>query len=429
MLSESCLTPEQNAAIDFIYERDASILVAPTGEGKSVICLTAIAERKGQTLIVCPPKVVPVHAKEAVKWDHLSHLKIVEVVGTPTGRSLLFNSNPDADVYVVSLNNLDWLLGCSLPPSINGVVIDELSVAAGKMTAKLRHKKWIERITWRVGLTATPVAQDFLKLFNMTRLIAGTKVFGNNEEKYRLTYFSPDHSGHKWTIRDGAAEVIMDKIMPYIHLIEDRKAEKLPTLTERIVPFNMPAQTREVYEEMARDMLIQSKDVEAANEAVKSGKLRQIGSGFVYDRDEVIRFDYARQAAFLREIDSDPAPVLVFYEFEAQKAEIKWAGESVAFSMQEYDPHEHKVLAVQIRSLSHGVDGLQHKFRRVLFYMPVWSRDAYQQARDRVWRQGQKNPVDVAVLVCHDSIDQLTLGRVEDRAQWMKTFTDYLRRG
>jgi hypothetical protein len=433
MLSENLLTAEQQNAIDYIYERDASILVAPTGEGKSVICLTAIAARvvdmpHCQTLIVCPPKVVPVHKKEAAKWDHLSHLKIVELVGDPStrGHILLSNADADADVYVISLNNLDWLLDNNLlPDTVNGVIIDELSKAAGKQTRKLRHKKWLNQITWRVGMTATPVSHDFKKVFNMTRCVAGPDVFGNNETRFLQQYFYPDWNGHSWTIRDGAAEQIMAKLKPYVHLIEDRKASKLPALTERLARFDMPALTRAHFIEMAAEMLVGG--VEAANEAVQSGKLRQIGSGFIYNSEETVRFDFARQAAFLREIDSDLPPVLVFYEFEAQKAEIKWAGESVAFSMAEFDPKEHKVLAVQINSLSHGVDGLQHQFHRVLFYQPVWSRDAYHQARDRVWRQGQRHPVDVATLVCNDTLDDLVLTRVEERGRWMDIFTENLK--
>ena len=38
------LKAAQQRAIDFIYNQDASILVAPTGAGKTVICLTAINE-------------------------------------------------------------------------------------------------------------------------------------------------------------------------------------------------------------------------------------------------------------------------------------------------------------------------------------------------------------------------------------------------
>jgi hypothetical protein len=434
MLSENLLTAEQQTAIDYIYERDASILVAPTGEGKSVICLTAIAARVAdmphcQTLIVCPPKVVPVHKKEARKWEHLQHLKIVEVVGDPEERQECLRGNADADAYVISLNNLEWLLDSGLlPGAVNGVIIDELSTAAGKQTRKLRHKKWVNRITWRVGMTATPVSHDFRKVFNMARLVAGVKVFGNNEQAFLDQYFFPDFSGYKWTIRDGAAEIILDRLVPYVHLIEDRKAEKLPTLTERLARFDMPEDTRELYDEMAADLLLGGLGIEAANEAVKSGKLRQIGSGFIYDESgEVQRVDTARQEAFLREI-AGPSPVLVFYEYEAQKAEILWAGESVAFSMAEFDPKKHHVLAVQIRSLSHGVDGLQHLFHRVLFYMPVWSRDAYHQARDRVWRQGQKKPVDVVTLFCDDTLDDLVMTRVEERAQWMRIFTNYLKK-
>ena len=441
MLSENALTPEQNEAIDFIYQRDRSILVAPTGEGKTVICLTAIAALvanapKFQVLIACPPKVIPVYRKEALKWDHLAKLRIVEMHGDALIRQQQLEDSDEANILVVSLNSLEWALQPEFL-KVQGVVIDELSKAAGKMTAALRHRAWEKRIWWRVGMTATPVSQDFQKLFNMTRVIAGARIFGNNADAYRNTYFYPDYNGHTWTLRDGADKQILDKVAQLVHLIANQKADKLPPLTERVVRFDMPKDTRAAYDAMAADMVLDLRadktddanigDVlEAGNQAVKSGKMRQLASGFIYDKTDMRRFDYARQAAFLQELDTSADPVLVFYEFEEQKAEIRWCGDNIAFSREEFDPKEHKALAVQVKSLSHGVDGLQHVFHRVIFYQPMWSRDAQQQARDRVWRQGQRHPVDAATLVCDATLDDVVIDRVAGRGKWMELFQAHL---
>ena len=85
-----------------------------------------------------------------------------------------------------------------------------------------------------------------------------------------------------------------------------------------------------------------------------------------------------------------------------------------------------RVLLAQINSLSHGVDGLQHVCSDILFYHPMWSRDAHEQAIGRVWRTGQTEEVNVTTLVCNDTLDALVMQRVEGRGEWMKLFKQHL---
>lgn len=441
MLSEDLLTAEQNKAIDFLIENDNSLLVAPTGEGKTVICLTAIEQlmgwskdsgRKFKCAIVCPPKVIKNFQREIDKWEHLNHLNLVDLSGDEGPREKALAANPDADIYAVSLNSLGWLLDKNLP--LQGVIIDELSKAAGKFTSKLRHRKNVEKIWWRVGMTATPVSENFEKIFNMTRLVAGTKVFGNNKQKFMHRYFYPDYNGHTWTLRDGAEEKILEKIRPYVHLIEDNKVKKLPPLYETFDRFEMPEDTRELYDEMALKMLVEMQDgnyVEAANRAVVSGKLRQLASGFLYTAKGVSeRVDLERLAAFVGVIQENKAsvPLLVYYEYVEQLEEIKSVMplDKTAFSYDEFDPMIHLHLVAQVSSMSHGVDGLQKIFQDIIFYQPIWSRDAYTQARDRVWRRGQEHPVKVRTLVCNNSLDEVVIDRVDEKGGWMELFEKHL---
>jgi len=413
MLSKTSLTKKQRAAIDRLYEYDRTILVAPTGEGKTVICLTAIndlvLEGHLETVIVaCPAKVVDVWPKEVKKWSHLEGLRVVAVKGTPEQREECLYT--PADVYVISLNNLQWLLDEGYVS--DGIIIDELSKAAGKQTARLKRKVLEREIKWRVGMTATPVSQDFTKLYNMCRIIDGGAALGTNKQRYLDTYFTSDYMGYKWTIRDGAAEQIMRRIGSLVHVIEDRKEDKLPPLSKRVVRFTMPSHTRPRYEKMRKDLF--ADEVEAANEAVASGKLRQIASGFIYDEAGDVRtYDYSRLFK-LQEVLAEGEPTLIFYEFVEQ-------GEQIERLLVEYSHSR----AVQIQSMSHGVDGLQHMFNRAVFYQPNWSRDATEQAIGRLWRTGQTKPVEIITLVCDDTLDDVAMARVEGNAQWMKLFEEH----
>lgn len=425
-LSKNSLSDEQRRAIARLFEYNETILVAPTGEGKTVICLTAIAELL-QTMaftrfiVACPPKVMDVWPKETEKWSHLAGLKVVTLSGDPAARTKVLEDDRTARVLVVSLNNLDWLL--QQDHGADGIVIDELSKAAGKQSAKLKTKKWGGMLTWRVGMTATPVSQNFEKLYAMCRVIDGGKCLGTNKQSYLEQYFNADWNGHSYTLRDGADAQIMGRVSSLIHLIEDRKADKLPPILYHTIRFDMPADTRAVYNDMKQEMV--AADVEAVNAAVQSGKLRQIASGFMYHEDgSVLGLDRARMdraLAWVRSLDGRPG--IIFYEYVEQRP----AGAGVTYDVATFKRGEAQILAAQINSLSHGVDGLQDICSDALFLHPMWSRDATEQAVGRIWRTGQRRDVDITTLVCNDTLDDVAMARVAGNARWMELFSEHLR--
>ena len=415
-LSEKSLEPKQQSAVDWIYNHDRSVLIAPTGAGKTIICLTAIAELIeddffgiSKVMVACPAKVVPVWAKEAKKWAHTSALKVVMLDGSASERSESLLK--EADVVVVSLNNLKWLLDQN--HKCDGVIIDELSKASGKQARGLTSKRKAGGLKWRVGMTATPVAQDFQKLYGMMRIIDDGVALGTNRDKYLNEYFYPDYNGYNWTLRDDASQKIMARVAPYVHMVEDTKVNDLPECHYHEIRFDMPEKSREVYNRMKKDMF--AEDVEAANEAVKSGKLRQIASGFMYREDSIkVSLDTARIEQLKDWVWSlEGRPGLVFYEYIEQST---W-----------FDDFDDDIRFAQIHSMSHGVDGLQYQFSDILFLQPIWSRDATEQAVGRVWLTGQTNPVNVTTLICDDTLDDLVVARVEDRAEFMKLFRKHLK--
>lgn len=416
LLSKNLLTETQTAAVDRLFEEDATLLVAGTGVGKTAIALTAIAElieakHLKSVIVVAPAKVVEqkVWGREAVKWEHLNHLRVVSLVGNAQEREALIDES--AEVHIVSLNNLAWLLERGTKWA-DGVVVDELSKAAGKQARGLRGKKKAGHLIFRVGLTATPVAQDFLKLFDMARILDGGAALGTNKSVFTDAYFESDFMGYNITIRPGAAEMILHRMRGLVHVVDVDKADTLPPIKFKVLGFGMPAKTLEIYDEMKSELIVG--DVVAANAAVMHGKLRQIASGFAYDEvGEVVRYDTAREDA-LRKLLLRCPPALVFYEYVEQGVQVERAIADTGSR------------AAQINSMSHGVDGLQHEFSHVVFYHPVWSRDAWEQAYGRVWRTGQTSPVTVTTLMCDASLDDVVVARVEGRGEWMELFTTHL---
>lgn len=446
LLKKSQLSAKQERAIDRLFEHDTTILIAPTGAGKTVITLTAIGELiqsndLRRVVVACPAKVVRGFSNEHTKWDHLAHLNVVALEGSVAERTE--NLKRGADIFVVSLNSFEWF--CQQDHGCDGVIIDELSKACGKQTASLKTKSRGDVFTWRVGMTATPVSENFQKLHKMVRIIDKGKALGTNFQKYLSQYFSSDYMGFNWTLLPGFDKVILDKVKHLIYMVKDEKETELPPITFETIEFDMPSETLDVYKQMKKEMVVG--DVEAVNAAVKSGKLRQIGSGFLYDEDGLPEwFDDARMTAlgrvWLRGLKG--AKGVIYYEYTAQLDQILecltyfghtssiiaggMSGKRVEAEMVKFeDPKGSQFLVAQINALSHGVDRLQFVCHKALFIHPMWSRDAFEQAYGRLWRTGQEHPVSVSTLACRQSLDPLVLLRGESKSEFMKLFKLHLK--
>ena len=432
-LSKNSLTPKQLAAIKRLTSRRWTLLVAGTGEGKTAIGLTSINDliesgKLAKVIVACPAKVVAVWPKEQTKWPHLKRLKVVALKGSPDVRRSLLAAG--ADVFVVSLNNLEWLL--MEKHGADGIIIDEISKAAGKQTRKLNTKRWGDRFIWRVGASATPVSQDFEKLFDIARRIDKGKSLGTNKFDYLSRYFYSDYMGYNWTLKEDAPTRILSKIKKLVWLIEDEKHLTLPKLHTHTMRFDMPEATRKLYQDMKRDMI--ADEVIAVNAAVQTGKLRQLSSGFYYIEgstlaEKSVRFcDNARTYSASNWIDSlKGAPGVIFYEYIGQLKLLEDVISTHTKDIEAFMAGRFDILLAQIGSLSHGVDGLQHVAHHALFLHPFWSRDQTQQAIGRLHRTGQKHEVHITTLVCEDTLDDAVLARVEGRAGWMELFTEHLK--
>lgn len=432
----SQLTPQQVAAVDYIVSSPAGVVIADTGVGKTIISLTAIADTGRKVIVAAPPKVIAGWPKEAAKWGHTQHLRLTLLKGTPEQRAALLKQ--PADVLLISLNSLDWLL--QQKHGADFIIVDELSKAAGKQTAKLKNKP-CDTITKRIGLTATPVSENFQKLFGMVRIIDKGQALGRSQQTYLQKHFYPtDFKGYNWQLRPGHDRLILDQIRHLIHDVNTAKADTLPPLYTEEYEFDMPANTRKVYDKMREEMLLEGTDADvvAVNMAVLSSKLRQIASGFAIAEDKTVTVYDSERAAALADLMAElNAPALIIYEYDHQRKQIEaalpctfasvYGGNRNEAGIEAFKRGELGALVAQQNTLSHGVDGLQLAAHHIVFYHPLWSNDSTEQAIGRIWRQGQRHAVTVTTLVCADTLDDLVLQRLGDKAQHMRAFLHHLR--
>lgn len=433
------LTTDQQDAVGFIASGDSSILIAPTGCGKTAVALHAIAHYLNngtitRAIVAAPPSVIANWPKEAEKWGLPLNISLLS--GPPAQRLKQLHS--PADALVISLNNLEWLLQQNHKAQM--IVVDELSKAAGQQTAKLKNKS-NNKIFIRVGMTATPVSESFEKLYAMCRIIDFGEALGTRKESYLNTYFYPtDFKQYNWALKEGADKLIMEKVRNIIHAIPYSKEEVLPPIERYVVQFPMSPEAVEAYNQMRGDMVLNDFSAVAPNAAVMTGKLRQIASGFVIGEEEIISLDRNRAyalAGLVEAVNKRGESVVVLYEYDYQEQQIKDAlqdtphytlkgGVDKEPVLEGFKARGKKVLVAQYQTLSHGVDGLQHVCHSMIFYQPIWSRDFTEQAEGRIHRQGQQHPVTITTIVAEGTVDELVVQRVGDKGKYMELFMEHI---
>lgn len=446
--SPDILTPDQEDAIDRLYGFNSTFLIARMGAGKTVIALSAIEEllRGGflkHVLIIAPLKVCnTVWKQEAASWGHLKHLDIGICTGSEADRANVLLEQHS--ITVINFENVVWLFemfGASKQGHFfDGLLVDELSrlkASGGRVFKKLRRR--LDDFTWRVGMTGTPVSEDWIGLFGQMLIVDGGRALGTRRDRFLNAYFYPtDYKQYNWELREGSAAVLTHLIADAVHTMPDY-THTLPPLNEYDYVIELPDSARGVYKNMCKNMIVKLENAEvvAENAAVLSGKLLQLASGFLYveDRPSVRIHDEKIKAVKALLTDS---PTIVCYWFKDELARLRKAFPDAevlggGVSKKETDRivdawtrGDVKVLLLHPRSAGHGLN-LAAGGHRMIWTGPVWSRDLSEQTAARLWRRGQRHAVDVTTIIVKDTIDELVVERLNDKGGYHRLLMAHLK--
>ena len=449
MLNLSDFTEPQQLAVDRLYSHDNTLLYASMGLGKSAVTLTAISELieadiLSHVLVVAPLKVAKaVWKQEVEKWAHLKHLSVALCLGTESKRDKAVLEG--CDITVVNFENLAWLMKKHGKRKLwDGLVVDELTKLkkVGGATFKALRPR-LNDFSWRVGLTGTPVSEDFEGLYAMAMVVDAGAALGTRSDAFKRKYFfQVDYAGYDWQMFDWAASEILAKLSGIVYAVENY-TDELPELKIKNIFLNFPENLRLQYEEIRKTNILdlseededEEKSVSASSAAVLSGKLQQLTSGFVYDEEgESVLISDFRLRALCSEIKAleGRAVVIVYWfkhDLEAIRALMPDAvvlSDDVEAGVKGWNDGSVQTLLLHPRSAGHGLS-LQHGGVDMLWYSPVWSRDLWLQTIARVWRRGQTKPVTIHSLIARDTVDELVQARVENKADfealWLAHFS------
>lgn len=423
----------QTRAKDFILEHPKAGMLLEMGLGKTVITLTAIDVlinelfEVDRVLVIAPKRVAEdTWTREHAKWDHLRHLRVSKVLGSPEQRRRALAV--DADIYVIGRDNVVWLVEqCRQSWPFDMVVIDELSSFKNPQAKRFRAlKKVIPKTSRVVGLTGTPSANGLMDLWAEIYLLDRGERLGHTLGAYREKYFRPGaRNGYvvfKWEPLRGSREKIEAAISDICISMSADDYLTLPKRIDNLIPVKLSPQEMKQYKTMEAEQLlhIDDEDVVALNAAAVMTKLLQIANGSVYSHEgNVVRLHDAKLEALLEIIDTTDSPVLIFYSYKHDLAAIKAAipgartldgPEDIA----EWNAGRVQVLLAHPASVGYGLN-LQEGGHVIVWYGLTWSLELYQQANARLYRQGQDKPVIIHHLIAEGTVDEQVMRALQEK--------------
>lgn len=441
MLNRSDLHTYQTSAVDYIIGHDSCALFLQMGLGKSVITLTAIADLidnvEIQTALVVAPKKVAesTWAQEAAGWEHLRHLRVSRVLGSPAQRALALST--EADVYVTSR---DLVADVLAKATANGkrfdmLVLDELTSFKNSKALRFRAVRKARPLFRRcVGLTGTPTPNGLLDLWAQMYCVDMGKSLGIRKGDYTAAYFRRINCGQfdKYEPLPRAREQILRRLEGVSLTMKAADYLTLPPYMESTVRVELSETQLARYKTFERESVLQyTADTEGKDGAIIAtaaaalcNKLCQYAHGAVYNADGLaVEFHQEKLDALMEILESAVAggeSVLVFCQYRHDYTRIMSRRECRTWRVRKYEGDDDltawnagqvDVLLTHPASTAYGLN-LQRGGHVVVWFGTGWNSEYYAQGNARLYRQGQTQPVRVLRLVVRGTMDERALAAV-----------------
>jgi len=423
----------QPAMIDHLVENERAALFVPPGYGKTVATLCALNALSVQgamraALIVAPLRVCAITWPAQVeRWKHSTWMRLAHL-RTKEGMQAWHDGT--ADIYLINSEQLPNRLPEMFSPRskhcpADVLVIDELSLAKNHTSKRFKAlRKVIDHFPRRIGLTGTPIPNDYLDLFAQVRLLDDGERLGKAFHHYKQEYFYPaDYMGYTFKLRHGAKDEIDSKVAD-ICMVITGGGNVLPASSVIDVPVVLPQQARRAYKTLQKELLVEVADGEVTAPAAATlvNKLLQMTSGAVYDEDRnVLPVHDAKLDALVKlRKQHGFEPILVLCAYKHESARVLEAIPSARMfderDMAAWQRGEISTWVADPRSLSHGIDGIQQSCRIAVWVSLTYSHETYVQTNARLIRTGQAAETIIYRLIAPDSIDEAVAEALRDKA-------------
>lgn len=438
----------QKRAINWQCMRYASALWIDPGLGKTVVTLTSILhlidnKYLKSALVVAPIRVIKlVWRQEALKWDHLRHLKFSMITGTQDQR--IQGLLRQADIYLINYENIGWLSKYltvyytqqqkQLP--FDGLVWDEITKCKNSASARVRAiKKHIPKFKWITGLTGEPAPNGYKDLHGQYLVLDGGERLGTSKIRFQETYFFK--RGFKLLNFKDTPQRIQKRINDITLHMSAEDYLSLPDLIVNDVIVKLSPELREKYDQLEEDFFFKMESgttIEVFNKASLGNKCLQFSNGAVYPTPDAMTWeplhDLKLEALGNILSESNGQPVLCAYAYRSDATRIMTYFKSLRpinltacrtqknldDAMRRWQSLDCPLMIGHPDSIGHGIDGLQSTGHIIVWFGLTWALDLFNQFNARLRRNGQFSPVMCHRILTQDTMDQAQVKALDAKA-------------
>lgn len=434
----------QRTALQWIKDNPKCGLFLDMGLGKTITTLTAIDYFTyddlsiNKTLVVAPKRVAEnTWPDELKKWGHLNNLSMSLIAGNPKER--LAAATAEADIYVISRDNITWLVDNMKVWPYDCLIIDELSSFKSSASKRFRALRKVSPLFKRViGLTGTPSPNGYMDLWSQLYLLDRGERLGKNITAYRNKYWNSFFRGSymDYSLKKGAKAEIDNKLSEICISMKAKdylKELKDPIISDVMIDMT-PTEFKQ-YKKMETEYILEfgDTDITALSAAAVTNKLLQLANGGIYDEDKKFHQIHDRKLEALSDLvdEAQGENMLVFYSFISDLDRLqKKFPEAVKLSGSEdiraWNEGKIKILLAHPASAGHGLN-LQDGGSIIVWFGLNWSLELYQQANARLQRQGQKNVVRIYRLLTKGTVDQRVVKVLDGKHMTQEELLERLR--
>jgi len=427
----------QQLAEQHIYDTPRCGLFLEMGLGKTVVTLTALNEliydrfEIAKALVIAPLRVAEdTWSRESEKWNHLRHLRISKILGTPTQRRRALAR--EADIYIINRENVVWL--CNELSQIgdgwdfDAVVIDELSSFKSPKAQRFKAlRKTITRSSRVIGLTGTPAPNGLIDLWSQIYLLDGGERLGKTVTGFRERYFVPNQRNQttifNYTPKPETERRINELISDICISMKAEDWLEMPERIDSIQSVRLSEKEMAGYEKFEKEQYLQflEGEVTAASAAALTGKLLQYSNGAIYLPEGGYVKTSDKKLDMLEEVAEAAGgkPILCFYSFRHDLERIqerfpkakKLEGSK---EIEAWNNGDIPMLLAHPAGAGHGLN-LQAGGHIIVWFGLTWSLELYQQANARLYRQGQTEAVIIHHLITEGTMDSRVLESLQGK--------------
>lgn len=451
----------QKTAVNVQCTHPGSALWLDMGLGKSVITLTSITHLLNigflrAVIIIAPIRVCRlVWRQEAMKWDHTKHLTFSMVTGSKDQRTRALLRK--ADVYLINYENLGWLsealrtyyIEKDKPLPFNGLVWDEVSKMKNSTTNRVKSfMKIYEHFDWITGLTGTPASNGYADLHGQFLVTDGGQRLGTSKTAFRNRFYYKA-GAYQYKPFETTESEIQQLIGDITLQMSAADYNPLPDMIVNDVMVDMPTAIRSKYDQLEKEFFMQldsGEGVEVFNAASLTNKLLQTSNGAVYPVPGMPMWEPVHDLKLeaLEDIIEEAAgqPVLCSYAYRSDAERIMTrfkklnpinltgckSESSLRGAMARWKAGDCPLMIGHPASMSHGIDGLQDNGHILVWFGLTWSLDLYEQFNARLRRQGQGAPVICHRIMCAETMDQVQMEALDEKAVTQKALRNAIKR-